>query len=307
MRMQPEQVKLNAVDRAAYYKLITEELLTSDTLSDSPRAVFLAGQPGAGKTKLRVSAKDEVPSVVINTDDLREYHPGYRDLKLSDPERASFLVNADASLWTEKLIGQTSHERRNLIVDGTFGSSNGQMIRDTLTGLKGKGYRIEIWALAVPAQLSKLGIYLRNELQIKHTGHGRMVSMKVHDLNYTNIANNIAMAVSTSLPDKVCIFTRAHEKIDNQIVNNDNKLDHELSRGAPNFIHAGELFRQAREDSLTPLLLEYMSNRTDEVTRMIDHRLQKCESLAEKQSLQLYKQGFLAAMNDKARDNELTM
>lgn len=49
---------------------------------ERPRAVLLAGQPGAGKTRLSslaVSLMDG-DAAFINADDYRRYHPNYRTL-----------------------------------------------------------------------------------------------------------------------------------------------------------------------------------------------------------------------------------
>ena len=50
----------------------------------SPRAILLAGQPGAGKTILSslLQASLDDDAVFINGDDYRRYHPHYSELYL---------------------------------------------------------------------------------------------------------------------------------------------------------------------------------------------------------------------------------
>jgi predicted ABC-type ATPase len=309
MPIQFEHCRLNERDHARYYRLIVSELFTGNTISDQPRAVLLGGQPGSGKTKMRELAMKEFSSVVINADDLREYHPMYDDLKLKEPERASFLVNEDVSLWTGKLIRQAVDEKRNIIFDGTFGTSDTNLLSETLNLFRENGYESQLWVLAVPAEFSKLGIYLRNEMQIAQTGSGRFVSMKVHDLNYRNISSNIEMAVKDSLVDQVCIFTRSVEQLNDQFVNNKVKMVHSLSTVDSNFKESPGLFLQIRNEPLSAVLKSYFSIRFNEVVSMIDRRLNRAMKANNRENVPTiahYKDQFLKDLGmNKKEDQEI--
>lgn len=308
MPMHPDDCKLSTGDHSEIYQLIVSEFLTGDTLSGCPQAIFLGGQPGAGKTKMRELAVDQFSSVVINADDLREYHPLYNTLKLSEPERASFLVNSDVSLWTQRLIHQAADERRNVIIDGTFGSSDQKMLADTLQSFRDKGYVNQLWIIAVPEEFSKLGIYFRNEMQIQHTGSGRLVSMKVHDLNYKNIPENIKMAMT--LVDRVCIFSRSVKREKDQFINNKVDIMYSLERSNPDFEQSAELFLKIRNEPLSPLLKQYYTVRLHEVVAMIDGRLEsavKDNNMEKSRAILRYKENFLSELGIKGKNQEMTL
>ena len=220
MPILPEHCRLSEYEHSLYYQLIASDLFANHERFAHPRAVVLGGQPGSGKTRMREIAEKMFPSVVINADEFRDYHPLYESLKRSEPERASFLVNEDVSGWARNIIRQAVEERRSIVLDGTFGSSDQKMIAETFRMFKENKYETQLWVLAVPAELSKLGIYLRNEMQIMQTGAGRFVSMKVHDLNYQNIPDNIGMSVHSSWVDQVCIFSRSARLVNDRLAPN---------------------------------------------------------------------------------------
>ena len=80
MTKHPEDYRLSEQVHLERYKEIIAKNLSGDNVSDHPRVVMLGGQPGSGKTKMRELAEKETKSVIINADDLRDFHPEYRKL-----------------------------------------------------------------------------------------------------------------------------------------------------------------------------------------------------------------------------------
>ena len=272
--MQYENCKLSEnVHNQKYQLIIADYLSDTSSISNNPRVVMLGGQPGSGKTKMRELAEKEIYSVVINADDLRDFHPMYRKLKFSNPEKASYLVNYDVSIWTKKLIEQSVRERRNIVFDFTFGTSNQEMLREMLTMFRKNGYEMQLWILAVPAQFSKLGVYMRNEWQIRQTGLGRFVSMEAHDINYRNISANLQMVVENALVDRICIFSRLVELVEGKFVNNQVTRVYAFSKTDLDFADAAELFQKLRNEPLTTELNDYFSFRLKQIVSMTNKRL----------------------------------
>jgi predicted ABC-type ATPase len=302
-----EHCRLSERDHSEIYQLIVDDLFTGNLRSARPEVVLLGGQPGSGKTKMRELAEERRKSVIINADDLRDFHPMYRDLKLSEPQKASFLVNHDVSMWTDKLIRQSVEGKRNIIFDGTFGTSDQNMLSETLNLFKNNGYESQLWVLSVPAEFSKLGIYIRNEAQIKQTGSGRFVSMKVHDLNYRNIPENIRMTLQNSLVDRVCIFSRSVELAGEKFVNNRVSLVHSFNKSEAGYSKASDIFLQMRNKPLTPELKKYFSFRFHQAVSMIDERLQiavKNNDMDKVKSAADYKNQFLTELNFSIQSEE---
>ena len=88
---------------------------------DRPRAVLLAGQPGAGKTELSTMLISQLDgdAAFINGDDYRRYHPNYRALYAEHGSDCAKFTQSFSSAVTERLIGTLSDHRLNLVIEGT--------------------------------------------------------------------------------------------------------------------------------------------------------------------------------------------
>lgn len=194
----------------------------------APRAIFLGGQSGSGKSglsaaMLRTFSMTE-SAVIVNSDALREYHPDFTRLQTAHPQQASFLVNPDTILWQQKLIAAAVETGRNLILDGTLGG-NPAPIQATMQRLREAGYVVQVSVLAVPAWVSRFSIYKRYEDQIALKGSGRWVGMENHDRQYDDIPQTLTLLETTVPPtvDQIQIYVRlTHSSIpaplyDNQV------------------------------------------------------------------------------------------
>jgi hypothetical protein len=83
-------------------KVIPEANLESLTSHERPKAIILAGQPGAGKGGLKTAVELELSGDVaaIDPDGLRDYHPEARNWRKSSPYGWSQQTNADAGQST---------------------------------------------------------------------------------------------------------------------------------------------------------------------------------------------------------------
>jgi hypothetical protein len=124
---------LSDQDNADIYSTIKNDLiepLRTDANQKKPVAYFLAAQPGSGKTILRNhilgESNIERSTLVINTDELREYHPSYRELLAHPTDFASapYLVNPDSVKWTEQLRKDGIKGGYNLLFDVTLGGNS---------------------------------------------------------------------------------------------------------------------------------------------------------------------------------------
>ena len=176
-------------------------------------AIFLAGQPGSGKTILRNHLLETMQlrnaSVVINTDDLREYHPAYKELsaKKEGFADASYLVNPDSVIWANRLREDAIKKKVNIIFDTTLGGDPA-IYSQTMTELKKEGYILFLAVLVVKREMSRLGVHLRYESQLAEKGAGRFVGIEVHDRNYSNLIKNIEVITNLVDFEKAAVYQR---------------------------------------------------------------------------------------------------
>ena len=148
-----------------FERRIAPVVLASAQPDPSPTAIVFGGQPGAGKSPAIDSAARSHPSprglVQILGDDLRAFHPRYAELMATDDRTAAAYTDRDAGGWVEKLIASARERRLNLIIEGTM--RRPEVVEATLGGLRDAGYRTEARVLAIPPELSWLGVLQRYE------------------------------------------------------------------------------------------------------------------------------------------------
>ncbi|PGH40461.1 MAG: hypothetical protein CRN43_02835, partial [Candidatus Nephrothrix sp. EaCA] len=188
-----------------YTKKIYRKYFKSPTAAPSPSFHLLAGQPGAGKTTLQEYIEynlAEPPPIVLNIDDLREFHPRYNELLASSDLptviAAPKLVNEDSLYWFGRLLNDALSFPCSIILDTALGGATaGENFSKSVENIHNHGYSLHFNVLAVSKEVSTLGVYLRFLRQIKDKGIGRMVSVKdTHDLYYKNLIPNIKRLLS---------------------------------------------------------------------------------------------------------------
>ena len=199
-------------NQAIFNQYIQPALLRFSKPVAAPVVLFLGGQPGSGKSSLAAyhgkrfgDTGDGI--VTINSDELREYHPDYAALQRTNPDHASFLVNPDTRAWQRKLIASAIAQRRHILLDGTLGGPV-EPILETMQLFRQAGYVVWASLIAVPAYLSRLGVYQRYLHQVIGKGHGRWVSMGTHDAVYAQLPDRIDYLEQQQLVDEVTVFAR---------------------------------------------------------------------------------------------------
>ncbi|ALN79139.1 putative peptidoglycan binding domain protein [Lysobacter antibioticus] len=188
--------------------MIPEANLEGLTSHERPKAIILAGQPGAGKGGLKTAVELELSGDVaaIDPDELRDYHPEARNWRKSSPYGWSQQTNADAGQWSRELREAAIEGRKNLIVDTTLGNAKPatQMIRE----LQAAGYEVEVRAMATHRLESEHGVDERFTKNIDKFGVGRDVPLSFHDDVYRDLPDNLdKVRDATDVP--VRIFDRS--------------------------------------------------------------------------------------------------
>ncbi|MGB4776477.1 MAG: zeta toxin family protein [Daejeonella sp.] len=259
----------------AYY---TSRLQLKQANQEKCTAIFLGAQPGSGKTALKnhllSKLSIEKSTIVINTDELREFHPQYREL-LAEPiefAKAPYLVNPDASMWTQKLCDDALKANYNLLFDSTLGGSPNTYI-NLFNRLKNSDYQLHLAILAVKPELSTLGIHLRYERQLAAEGSGRFVNTNVHDLNYNNLLPNLKNILTQASVDITEIYTRKVLLSQNRLLNNTVEcLKSSINQNPFSYPVFEDVILKERSRSWTDVEKEYLRLRILQVSDLIQKR-----------------------------------
>lgn len=153
----------DAMDPAAAQRIAAEYVgnrIASTQPQPEPKAVLIAGQPGAGKTQLAAKAMAELRQqgryIRVDADRLREYLPehGQRDAEV-DPAAVSARTQTAAAQVASIMRTTAIGQRRNVVEEGTFRDPKGAAAY--IDALHREDYEVEMRVLAVPFEESRLG------------------------------------------------------------------------------------------------------------------------------------------------------
>lgn len=147
------------------YREVVRDVLFGDARASAhPRAVIVGGQPGAGKTAAVLDARRQLAAAgdgvaFINGDELRPYHPMYRQLVAADPAMAADRTGADVGWWVERGIREAARSRFHSVAETTMRQP--AVVVRTAAGFVAQGFQVEMRVLVVDPELSRQGIYQR--------------------------------------------------------------------------------------------------------------------------------------------------
>ncbi|KAI0840531.1 zeta toxin-domain-containing protein [Hypoxylon sp. FL0890] len=189
-----------------------------DGTSRTPLAVLLIGQTGAGKTRTAPTIKEAIIRlrgaanfVHFVADTYKTYHPAYAPLLSTHPTLASPATSPDARRWLSMAASVAASRRADVLLESAA-RHPGDFAELALL-FRGKGYRVEVAVLAVPAALSRLGILTRFHGKLPEAGPSgglpiRLTPRKVHDESYAGLLSAAAFVDSGAAVDQVVVVRR---------------------------------------------------------------------------------------------------
>ena len=175
---------------------------------EKPKAIFVAGQPGAGKTKAANLVKAELKELggylPVDADRMRE------ELPTGGIVYPSEQTQAVAGKLVEVLRARLIKERRNFFEEGTF--RNSEAVKQSMSYLKSQGYQIEMIAVAANFEQSLSGIFERYEGQIAMGSKSpRLVPVDYHQQAFDGFTKTFQEAAD--LFDRVRVINRDGQEI----------------------------------------------------------------------------------------------
>ena len=189
-------------------------LIINKTPIDQPIAFLLGGQAGSGKTILQtmIDKKMNGNIIIINNDELKPLHPNYKKLSQKHGKEVTKLVTPFSSRMTEELIDELSKRRYNLVIEGTLRTI--ETPKTTTKLLQERGYKVNLYVMAVSKQLSYVGTLTRFEdMFINNPLTARETPKRIHDEMIDKLPVNIDELYQNNIFNEIHLFTRAKEHI----------------------------------------------------------------------------------------------
>ncbi|WP_312786150.1 zeta toxin family protein, partial [Stenotrophomonas indicatrix] len=184
------------MDHETHARLLREKVIPKGGVNETssqvhPKAVVLAGQPGAGKSKVSGALLREFDGdvVLVDPDELRRTHSDFVGLSQKHPYTWAGHTHEDASQWAKELRSVAVEGRRNLILDTTLG--NGDSAVTLIKDLQAKGYDVEIRGVVAHRLESELGVDARFADSLDSAGFGRYVPEEVRKHVYEALPGNL--------------------------------------------------------------------------------------------------------------------
>lgn len=196
-------------------KSIIQEYVDTVSVSSDPKLIFVAGQPGAGKTALIKRVQKDYPDetfVIVDIDNYRLYHPDFDEVK---NYKKDFIIYTNSFLFDieEDVLLDAFQKRKNVIYVGT--------LRDTdfvcnfiIKNARKNNYHVGVYLLAVPLIVSLLSAVERYEEQIKSNAPViHFIDADFHHTSNQGLEHTLSCFQADSLVDffKFCLRGKTKE------------------------------------------------------------------------------------------------
>ncbi|MER8188397.1 zeta toxin family protein [Kitasatospora sp. NPDC094015] len=187
--------------------VIVPTMLSGVVPQEKPVVVFIAGQPGAGKTRAAQLVNRSLHSAVhLSGDDFKVLHPDYPQLLQTDPRRASERIRTDYRAWQARAEAWVRERRGNLVIE-TTPAGPARFAADA-AAYRRAGYRVALLVLAVRAADSRQGTAHR---YARLSGRGlpaRFTTTAGHDAHFHALADVARAAEDLAVVDQVTVMRR---------------------------------------------------------------------------------------------------
>lgn len=205
-----ESWKLDKALHNKIYQQIERDVFGQAKPVDNPRVIITSGQPGSGKSKLLELSRTMFPDgnvVVINGDDLRNFHPRTEEILKLDDKKFAENTDPDSREWTRKLFDRAIETKRNIVFESTMREAG--PISQTLERLRSQGYHITAKVVATSERASTTAIFRRYEEQKAVKGFGRWSQLSSHDAGYTGMPKTVEYIEKQGLVDRLEVYNRS--------------------------------------------------------------------------------------------------
>ena len=161
-------------------------------------------------------------AVIINSDELKPYHPKIDEIAKLYPEYYTKVTNQESNTWTDDLYDAAVSQNYNIIFEGT--GRNLKLLRKMISQMS--NYTIYIRGMAVNELNCLMSIVERYDAQVKEKGWGRLVVLSHFYKAYEEMLSTIEMLENLQIANQVEVYVRSdNPSCPKMIYNSNNKTD----------------------------------------------------------------------------------
>lgn len=196
---------------AEYYKKAIGVLKLGKTPSDEKTISIVGGQSGSGKSRLIPIANKEFGgnAVIVDFDELRAWHPYYKEVSDSYPEITHRILHPDTEKVKNAVLETLRKEGYNVIYEGALRNTQGFL--DFAKDFKQEGYNIRMNIMAVPKLESFGSTFVRYATAFLADLNPRWVEKEAHDGSYEGVVRTVQAFIDQGLTQDVRVYVRGED------------------------------------------------------------------------------------------------
>lgn len=206
-----DRYRLTEEEYKEYYKTVNMFFTTGKKKAERPKLMFVAGQAGAGKSRLIPIVKKELGYnvAVSDYDIVRALHPKYEKAHMEVGENIHLALLPDADRANKDLRHYCMKNNLNLIYEGTMRGTN--VFIEIAKEFRDAGYEIDLRLMAVPKLESYGSTFLRYATDLLHNNQPRWISREVHDESYEKFIVTLRELEKQKLFEEAKVYKRGKE------------------------------------------------------------------------------------------------
>lgn len=215
-----KKYKLSDEEHTRIGNLINEIMLNNKEAVKEPIAIIDIAPPGSGKTGLNGLGVKQFNGnvVVINSDELKPFHPKIDEIAKLYPEYYTKVTNQESNPWTDNLFETAVYGKYNIIFEGT--GRNLKLLRRMIA--KMSNYRVIVRGMAVNELNCLISILERYEGQVNEKGWGRLVTLSHFYKAYEEMLDTIDQIEKLNITNSVEVYTRGNKPTEPRRIYNSN-------------------------------------------------------------------------------------
>ena len=206
-----EIYRLSDAQFAAYYKKSIGFLKLGKNPRSRKTLSIVGGQSGAGKSRLIPIAIQELNgnAVVVDFDELRAWHPHYKEVSDSYLEITHRILHPDTEKVKNAVLETLRKEGYNVIYEGALRNTQGFL--DFAKDFKEDDYHITMNIMSVPKLESYGSTFLRYATDLLADLNPRWVEKEAHDGSYDGVVRTVKAFIDQSLSKDIKVYIRGED------------------------------------------------------------------------------------------------